>query len=84
MIEVTEESRVMCRAGKIRCLRFPQPEDARIRDGLSLHFQEFDQLKFLAETTQHIPKKDRHLIHYLGWFSNKERGMCKKMQDSRW
>jgi hypothetical protein len=30
--------------------------------------------------TQHIPDKGQYLIHYFGWYSNKERGMRKKRE----
>ncbi|MDA1143175.1 MAG: transposase, partial [Planctomycetota bacterium] len=36
-------------------------------------------LDFLAEFTQHIPPKGSHLIRYYGWYSNKSRGVRKKM-----
>jgi len=78
MIKVTEDGRVVYRAGKSQCVRYPKPGDERLREGVSRNFQVFAALEFLAEVTQHIPDKGQHLIHYFGWYSNKERGMRKK------
>jgi len=78
MIKVTEEGEVIYRAGKSGCVRFPNPGDDQLREGMSRNFQVFDPLEFLAEVTQHIPDKGQHLIHYFGWYSNKERGIRKK------
>ncbi|HQG44512.1 MAG TPA: transposase [bacterium] len=78
MIKVSEEGQVIYRAGKSECVRFPRPGDERLREGVSRNFQVFDALEFLAEVTQHIPDKGQHLIHYFGWYSNKERGLRKK------
>jgi hypothetical protein len=80
MIKVTEDGQVIYRAGKSECVRFPQPGDDRLREGMSRNFQVFDALAFLAEVTQHIPDKGQHLIHYFGWYSNKERGIRKKKE----
>ncbi len=80
MIKVTEDGQVIYRAGKSECVRFPRPGDARLREGVSRNFQVFDALEFLAEVTQHIPDKGQHLIHYFGWYSNKERGMRQKRE----
>jgi hypothetical protein len=57
MIRVTEDGQVLYRAGKSKCVRFPQPGDDRLREGMSRNFQIFDALEFLAEVTQHIPDK---------------------------
>jgi hypothetical protein len=80
MIKVTDQGQVIYRAGKSDCVRFPQPGDDRLREGTARNFQVFDPLVFLAEVTQHIPDKGQHLIHYFGWYSNKERGMRKKKE----
>ena len=82
MIRVSEDGQVIYRAGKSECVRFPRPGDARLREGVSRNFQVFDALEFLAEVTQHIPDKGQHLIHYFGWYSNKERGLRKKREAS--
>jgi len=39
MIKVTEGGRVIYRAGKSECVRFPQPGDERLREGVSRNFQ---------------------------------------------
>jgi hypothetical protein len=39
-----------------------------------------EPLDFLAEFTQHIPPKGSHLIRYYGWYSNKSRGMRRKLE----
>jgi len=57
MIKVTEEGLVIYQAGKSECMRFTQPGDDRLREGMSRNFEVFDALEFLAEVTQHIPDK---------------------------
>ena len=47
MIKVTEEDQVIYRAGKSQCLRFPEPGDERLREGLSHNFQVFDPLELI-------------------------------------
>ena len=39
-------------------------------------------LDFLAEFTQHIPAKGAHLVRYYGWYSNKARGMRRKLAEA--
>ena len=80
MIKVTEEGQVIYRTGKSGCLRFPNPGDERLREGMARNFQVFETLEFLAEVTQNIPDKGQHLIHYFGWYSKKERGIRKKKE----
>jgi hypothetical protein len=46
---------------------------------VKVSFQILEPLDFLAEFSQHIPPKGSHLIRYYGWYSNKSRGMRKKM-----
>jgi len=48
--------------------------------GVKRNFQILPPLDFLAEFTQHIPAKGSHLIRYYGWYSNKSRGMRKKVE----
>ena len=57
MIKVTDDGQVIYRAGKSDCVRFPQPGDERLREGVSRNFQVLNPLAFLAEVTQHIPGK---------------------------
>ena len=78
MIKVTDTGQVIYRAVKSGCVRFPNPGDERLRQGVSRNFQVFEPLEFLAEVTQHIPNKGQHLIRYFGWYSNKKRGVRKK------
>lgn len=78
MIKVTETGQVIYRSVKSGCVRFPNPGDERLRQGVSRNFQVFEALEFLAEVTQHIPNKGQHLIRYFGWYSNKKRGVLKK------
>ncbi len=78
MIKVSEGGEVIYRAGKSQCVRFLELGDERLREGVSRNFQVFKALEFLAEVTQHMPDKGQHLIHCLGWYSNKERGERKK------
>ncbi len=80
MIKVSEDGEVIYRAGKSECVRYPRPGDERLREGVLRNSQVFDALEFLAEVTQHIPDKGQHLIHYFGWYSNKERGMRRKRE----
>ncbi len=47
--------------------------------GPKRNYQVLDPLDFLAEFTQHIPPKGTHLIRYYGWYSNKSRGMRRKV-----
>jgi hypothetical protein len=78
MIKITERGQVIYRAVKSGCVRFPNPGNERLRQGVSRNFQVFEALEFLAEVTQHIPNKGQHLIRYFDWYSNKKRGVRKK------
>jgi len=42
------------------------------------NFTIYPPLDFLANITQHIPDKGKHLLLYYGWYSNKKRGLRKK------
>ncbi|MBN2354787.1 hypothetical protein JXO59_01670 [candidate division KSB1 bacterium] len=62
MIKVTEKGQAIYRAGKSRCVWFPQPGDDRLPEGVPRNFQVFDALELVAklcwqwaEVTQHIP-----------------------------
>lgn len=50
-----------------------------MRAGVPRNFQILEPLDFPAEFTQHIPPKGSHLIRYYGWYSNKSRGLRKKL-----
>ncbi len=54
MIKVTAEGPVIYRAGKIGCLRFPNPGDERLREGQARNFQAFYALELLAEVVEKI------------------------------
>jgi len=82
MIKVTDDGKVIYRTGKSQCLRFPEHGDEQLKAGTSRNFQVFEPLVFLAEVTQHIPEKGQHQILYFGFYSNKQRGMRKKIKDS--
>ena len=41
-----------------------------------------DPLDFLAEFTQPIPPQGAHLIRYYGWYSNKARGLRRKLAEA--
>ncbi|MFH1283487.1 MAG: transposase [bacterium] len=43
------------------------------------NFEIFEGAEFIAELTQHIPEKSFQLVRYYGWYSNKKRGMRKKL-----
>ena len=82
MIRVTEEGKVLYRAEKAECRRFPggggfraANAGAELFGGVSRNFQVFDPLDFLAEVTLHIPDPWEHLVRYDGWYSNKSRGL---------
>ncbi len=74
MIRVTEHGKVLSRADKTDCHRFPKAASADLFGGTRLNFQVFDPLDFLAEITRHVPEPGKHLVRYAGWYSNKARG----------
>ena len=43
------------------------------------NFELFNATDFIAALTQHIPNKSFQLVRYYGWYSNKKRGMRKKL-----
>lgn len=47
MIQYTDQVQVVYRAGKSECVRFPQPGDDRLREGMARNFQVFDALERL-------------------------------------
>ena len=81
IIKVSDDGKVVYRAERRRCHRFPDPAGAPGNDlfgGVSRNFQVFDPLDFIAELTQHIPEHREHLGRRFGWYSNKARGMRAK------
>lgn len=82
MIRVTGDGTVLYRADKTDCHRFPKAASADLFGGTSRNFQLLGPLDFLAELTQHIPERGKHLVRYAGWYSNKARGLrAKKTQE---
>ena len=69
------------RAEKDHCRRFPGPASGNLRCGPKRNFQVFSALDFLADVTQHIPKKGEHLVRGhrpkvgRGWYSHRQRGI---------
>ncbi len=78
LIRITESGKVLYKAEKPQCHRFPKAASEDLFGGLARNFQLFEPLDFLAELTQHIPNKGEHLIRYYGWYSNKSRGLRAK------
>ena len=75
VVALTDDGSVIYRATQSDCFTFPLPVDELLTAGTSRNFQIFSPLEFLAELTQHIPNKGDHMIHYYGYYSNKNRGM---------
>jgi hypothetical protein len=78
MIRLTPQGKVVYRAEKRACRRFPKPASPDLFNGVSRNFQVFDPLDFIAELTQHVPEPNSHLVRYFGWYSNKSRGLRAK------
>jgi len=80
LIRITPAGKVIYKAEKDHCQKFPEPASQDLLPGAKRNFQVFEPLDFLAELTQHIPNKGEHLIRYYGQYSNKARGMRSKLQ----
>jgi len=80
LVKVTETGQVIYKAEKQSCRAFPAPDGDGIVSGAKRNFQILSALDFLAEFTQHIPPKGAHLIRYFGYYSNKSRGVRKKVE----
>jgi len=52
MIKVTEDGQVIYRAGKNVCVRFLNPGDARLWQGVSRNFQVFDALELVGAVSK--------------------------------
>ena len=78
LIRITPAGKVLYKAEKDHCQRYPKPASEDLFGGVSRNFQVFDPLDFLAELTQHIPNQGEHLIRYYGHYSNKARGLRAK------
>jgi ribosomal protein S27E len=82
LVKVTQTGQVVYKAEKDACRAFPDPRRGELARGPKRNFQILDPLDFLAEFTQHIPPKGTHLIRYYGWYSNKARGMRRKVAET--
>ena len=53
----------------------------RSRMNLRIHrnFEVFTPTDFLANITQHIPDKGPQMVRYYGWYSNKMRGVRRRV-----
>jgi hypothetical protein len=78
LIRITPAGKVLYKAEKDRCQRYPPPASEDLFGGVARNYQVFEPLDFLAELTQHIPNKGEHLIRYYGHYSNKTRGLRAK------
>jgi hypothetical protein len=74
MIRVTPDGKILYRAEKSDCRRFPEPARPDLFGGAARNFQVFEPLDFIAELTQHIPEPHKHLVRYFGWYSSATRG----------
>ena len=74
IIGLNPDGKVIYRAGKSECQKYPEVGHEELKAGIPRNFQVFAPLDFLAEVTQHIPNKGEHQIRYYGWYSNKKRG----------
>ena len=71
---MTPQGKVLHRAEKNACRRFPRPASQTLLPGVARNFQLFDPLGFIAELTQHIPDTRKHLSRAFGFYSNKAQG----------
>ena len=78
MVNITNDGKILYRAGKAECIPFPKTGDKDLSSGMRRNYEVYDPLDFLAEVTQHIPNKGEHQIRYYGQYSNKKRGMAEK------
>ncbi len=78
LVRITAEGKVVYKADREHCQKYPEPARADLYAGAERNYQIFEPLDFLAELTQHIPNKGEHLIRYYGCYSNKSRGAARK------
>ena len=78
LIRITPVGKVLYKAEKDRCQRYPQPASEDLFGGVARNYQLFEPPDFLAELVQHIPNKGEHLVRYYGAYSNKARGLRAK------
>ena len=56
MVSITKDGKILYRASHAQCIPFPLSGDETLMKGLPRNYELYDQLDFLAEVTQHIPK----------------------------
>jgi len=79
IVSLSDNGNLIYRSSKPSLLHpFPEPGNESLDAGVPRNFEIFDPLVFLAEFSQHIPNKGEHMVHYYGWYSNKNRGVRKK------
>ncbi|MEX1088825.1 MAG: transposase [Phycisphaeraceae bacterium] len=76
LLRITHDGKVLYKAEKDPCQRYPKPASADLFPGVARNFQVLDPLDFLAELTQHIPNQGQHPIRYYGCYANKSRGLA--------
>ena len=69
LIRITPAGKVLYKAEKDHCQRYPEPASEDLFGGVARNYQLFEPLDFLAELTQHIPNKGEHFIRYYGCYS---------------
>ncbi len=74
----TRQGKVLYRAERKACRRFPKPASGDLFGDVARNFQFFDPLDFIAELTRHIPDARKHLTRSFGFYSNKARGLGAK------
>ena len=79
LVRITPAGKVLYKAEKDHCQRYPRPASADLFGGVARNYQLFEPLDFLAELTQHIPNQGEHLVRYYGCYSNKARGIRAKL-----
>lgn len=80
MVSVTDDGKILYRAGKAKCIPFPKTGDKDLSPGMRRNYKIYDPLDFLAEVTQHISNTGEHQIRYYGRYSNKKRGMTENIK----
>ncbi len=83
VISVNDLGKVVYRAEKAAVHRYPLFGDAKLSPGVLRNFEVFDPLDFIAELTQHIPDGGMQLVRYMGWYSNRVRGMRAKKAEAK-
>jgi hypothetical protein len=61
MVSVTNDGKILYRAGKAECIPFPKTGDKDLSPGMPRNYEIYDPLDFLAEVKQHIPNTTQKL-----------------------